>query len=181
MFIDHTRDLALPLPCAPRGRAGADQRLDLVGGENSTERWLRVGTVSAKIPTSRKEREKWGTRRERPVKGIIRILRILDRPLQVTDTNGKECLACGAVPFPPCAAQPRYGYELRRSGRPFASRPWGSGYSTNAKCSRWQSSPRIVERICDDVLFPCCNLAKIDNQNYPFAAHVVSCVSLKHR
>ena len=26
------------------------------------ERWLRVGRVSAKIPTSRKEREKWGTR-----------------------------------------------------------------------------------------------------------------------
>src|SRR5208282_3723380 len=32
------------------------------GGENSAELWLRVGTVSAKSPTSRKEREKWGTR-----------------------------------------------------------------------------------------------------------------------
>ena len=41
---------------------GSDQRLDLVGGENSAERWLRVGRVSAKGPTSRKEREKWGTR-----------------------------------------------------------------------------------------------------------------------
>jgi hypothetical protein len=35
--------------------------MDLVGGENSAERWLRVGRVSAKSPTSRKEREKWGT------------------------------------------------------------------------------------------------------------------------
>jgi hypothetical protein len=47
-----------------RSGIGSDQRLDLVGGENSTERWLSVGRVSAKIPTSRKEREKWGTRRE---------------------------------------------------------------------------------------------------------------------
>jgi hypothetical protein len=29
----------------------------------SAERWFRVGRVSAKIPTSRKEREKWGTQR----------------------------------------------------------------------------------------------------------------------
>src|SRR5271163_4665859 len=48
-----------------RSGIGSDQRLDLVGGENSTERWLSVGRVSAKIPTSRKEREKWGTRRFR--------------------------------------------------------------------------------------------------------------------
>ena len=41
-----------------------DQRLDLVGGEKSAERWLRVGRVSARSPTSRKEREKWGTRPE---------------------------------------------------------------------------------------------------------------------
>jgi hypothetical protein len=33
-----------------------------VGEEKSAERWLRVGRVSAKSPTSRKEREKWGTR-----------------------------------------------------------------------------------------------------------------------
>jgi hypothetical protein len=45
-----------------KGGIGSDQRLDLVGGENSTERRLRVGRVSAKGPTSRKEREKWGTR-----------------------------------------------------------------------------------------------------------------------
>ena len=32
-----------------------------VEGETSAER-LRVGRVSAKTPTSRKEREKWGTR-----------------------------------------------------------------------------------------------------------------------
>jgi hypothetical protein len=38
------------------------KRLELVGGENSAERWLRVGKVSAKSLTSRKEREKWGTR-----------------------------------------------------------------------------------------------------------------------
>jgi len=30
--------------------------------KNSAERWLRVGRVPTKIPTSRKEREKWGTR-----------------------------------------------------------------------------------------------------------------------
>jgi hypothetical protein len=63
MFIGHTRDLALPLPCLPRAGIGSDQRLGLVGRRKiSTERRLRVGRVSAKIPTSRKEREKWGTR-----------------------------------------------------------------------------------------------------------------------
>jgi putative transposase len=36
--------------------------LELLGGENSAERWLRVGRVSSRNPTSRKEREKWGTR-----------------------------------------------------------------------------------------------------------------------
>jgi hypothetical protein len=46
------------------GEAGlvSDQRLELVGGENSAERRLRIGRVSAESPTSRKEREKWGTR-----------------------------------------------------------------------------------------------------------------------
>jgi hypothetical protein len=33
-----------------------------VMAEPATERWLSVGRVSAKSPTSRKEREKWGTR-----------------------------------------------------------------------------------------------------------------------
>jgi uncharacterized repeat protein (TIGR03803 family) len=37
-------------------------RFPSVEGENLAERWLRVGRVSAKSPTSRKEREKWGTR-----------------------------------------------------------------------------------------------------------------------
>ncbi len=55
----------LPLLRLWRGGIGSDQRLDMVGGEDSTERWLRVGRVSTKIPTSRKEREKWGTRRVR--------------------------------------------------------------------------------------------------------------------
>ena len=52
----------LPILCIRRNGIGSDQRLDLVGGENSAERWLRVGRVSAKTSTSRKEREKWGTR-----------------------------------------------------------------------------------------------------------------------
>ena len=38
--------------------------MDLAGGKRSTERWLRVGRVSAESPTSRQEREKWGTRQE---------------------------------------------------------------------------------------------------------------------
>jgi len=33
----------------------------LMGGEDSTECWLRVGRVPGESPTSRKEREKWGT------------------------------------------------------------------------------------------------------------------------
>jgi len=41
---------------------GSDQRLDLVGGENSPERRLRVSRMSAKSPTPRREHEKWGTR-----------------------------------------------------------------------------------------------------------------------
>ena len=51
-----------------RGGIGSDQRLDLVAGENSAERWLRIGKVSAKSPTlrlrsgqafSRRTRELW--------------------------------------------------------------------------------------------------------------------------
>src|SRR5438874_440679 len=53
---------SLSFLCLRRAGIGSDQRLDLVGGEDSEERGLRVGRVSAKSPTSRKEREKWGTR-----------------------------------------------------------------------------------------------------------------------
>jgi hypothetical protein len=45
-----------------QGRGAASCRFPPVGGENSAEQWLRVGEVSAKSPTSRKGREKWGTR-----------------------------------------------------------------------------------------------------------------------
>ena len=34
----------------------------MVGGQDSEEYWVKVERVSAKSPTSRKEREKWGTR-----------------------------------------------------------------------------------------------------------------------
>jgi|SRR5580704_802423 hypothetical protein len=45
----------------PETRGSVGPRFRLVEGENSAEHWLRVGRVSAKSPTSRKEREKWGT------------------------------------------------------------------------------------------------------------------------
>jgi hypothetical protein len=54
-----------------RARIGSDQRLGLVGRENSAECWLRVGRCRRKAPAfdfaqgslSRKERKKLGTRR----------------------------------------------------------------------------------------------------------------------
>jgi len=46
-----------------RERGAVSPRFPSVEEENSAERWLKVGRVSAKSPTSRKEREKWGTRR----------------------------------------------------------------------------------------------------------------------
>jgi len=52
-------DLALG---AKPGTGAVTPRFPSVEGENSAERWPIVGTVSAKSPTSRKEREKWGTR-----------------------------------------------------------------------------------------------------------------------
>ena len=40
----------LPVVCPRRGGTSSDQRLDLVGREDSEERWLKVERVSAKSP-----------------------------------------------------------------------------------------------------------------------------------
>ena len=40
----------LQILCLRRGGIGSDKRLDLVGGENSAERWLRVGGSRRKAP-----------------------------------------------------------------------------------------------------------------------------------
>jgi hypothetical protein len=46
-----------------------------VMAEAATERWLSVGRVSAKSPTSRKEREKWGIRQQ-PTRAVLRNIQL---------------------------------------------------------------------------------------------------------
>ena len=60
-FLDRPKPGVSGLRIVIRWCSGWWRVRTLVGGENSTERWLRFGGVSTKTPTSRKEREKWGT------------------------------------------------------------------------------------------------------------------------
>jgi hypothetical protein len=46
-----------------------------VMAEAATERWLSVGRVPAKSPTSRKEREKWGIRQQ-PTRAVLRNIQL---------------------------------------------------------------------------------------------------------
>ena len=58
MFICFRHDLALG---QNRDGGAVSPRFRRWKEKIRAERWLGVGRVSAKIPTSRKEREKWGT------------------------------------------------------------------------------------------------------------------------
>jgi hypothetical protein len=91
-----------------RSGIGSDQRLDVVGGENSAECWLRVGRVSAKSPTSRKEREKWGTRLQVYGYAVMpeHVHLLLSEPHRDTSSDGTAPLKPkGGLNGPPATSQ----------------------------------------------------------------------------
>jgi hypothetical protein len=89
---------------------GQDQRLDVVGKQKSLQRWLRLASVSAKTPTSRKRREKWGTRR-------ISVLGASYPPLQKAQGRGTRRMAAQARPVGPTFRVSRMPSRHHLAGR----------------------------------------------------------------
>jgi hypothetical protein len=101
MFFRHTRDLALLLPCLPRAGLVGSTNWAWWKGEKSDRAPVEGRDGLAKTPTSRKEREKWGTRQRRTFlqdkRGTFRL-----SPASVRSQDESELHPCtqgGTMPF----------------------------------------------------------------------------------